>query len=84
MRHRACRPPIRLTKADRHGSDVERDPLYGRARSWVRPRAKAWPIAEELLATATAPARVSDKQDANFDREWQAILIDSATQLPLV
>ncbi|MFL9653440.1 hypothetical protein ACJ7VE_06950 [Streptomyces sp. PB17] len=28
--------------------DVEHDPVYGRARAWVRPRAKGWPMAEEL------------------------------------
>ncbi|WP_199550148.1 hypothetical protein [Streptomyces sp. N35] len=44
-----------------HGFGVERDPLYGRARAWVRPRAQTWPMAEELFVTA--PARVINKQD---------------------
>lgn len=72
----------RLTStSERHRVDVEHDPVYGRARSWVRPRSKAWPMAEELFATA--PARVIDKQDKNFEKEWQAHLLGSATQLPL-
>jgi hypothetical protein len=36
-----------ISISDRHGVDVEHDLLYGRARSWVRPRAKGWPMAEE-------------------------------------
>jgi hypothetical protein len=70
-----------ITTAGRHGFDVEQDPLYGRARSWVRPRAKALPMAEELFATA--PARVINKQDPSFEKEWQAHLFGTATQLPL-
>ncbi|KMS74313.1 hypothetical protein ACM01_15300 [Streptomyces viridochromogenes] len=70
-----------ISKAERHGFDVEHDPLYGRARSWSRPRGTAWPMAEELLATA--PARVINKQDPSFEEEWQDHLFGTATQHPL-
>jgi hypothetical protein len=33
-----------ISISERHGVDVEHDPVYGRARAWVRPRAKGWPI----------------------------------------
>ncbi|MGW7365406.1 hypothetical protein ACWGI8_18680 [Streptomyces sp. NPDC054841] len=56
-----------ISTSERHRVDVEHDPVYGRARSWVRPRGTAWPMAEELFATA--PARVIDKQDKYFERE---------------
>ncbi|MFJ9662932.1 hypothetical protein ACIRPR_33895 [Streptomyces griseoflavus] len=70
-----------ITVSERHGIDVEHDPLYGRARAWLRPRREAWPMAEELFATA--PARVIDKQDKHFEREWHALLSGSTTRLPL-
>ncbi|MGW7261609.1 hypothetical protein [Streptomyces sp. NPDC054834] len=66
---------------ERHRVDIEHDPVYGRARSWVRPRAKAWPMAEELFATA--PARVINKQDEALEEEWDALLSGAAAQLPL-
>ncbi len=56
--------------------------MYGRARAWVRPRAQGWPMAEELFATA--PARVINKQDKNFEQHWDALVSGSAAQLPLV
>ncbi|MEV6182284.1 hypothetical protein [Streptomyces sp. NPDC052015] len=55
--------------------------MYGRARAWVRPRAKGWPTAEELFATA--PARAIDKQDKNFEPAWDTLVSGSAAQLPL-
>ncbi|MCX5328067.1 hypothetical protein [Streptomyces sp. NBC_00140] len=70
-----------LAVAERRGFDAEHDPLYGRARSWVRPRANAWPMAEQLFTTA--PARVIDKQDTNFEQEWAAHLAGPTAQLPL-
>ncbi|WP_369153887.1 hypothetical protein [Streptomyces sp. R02] len=70
-----------ITVSERHGVDVEHDPLYGRARAWLRPRREAWPMAEELFVTA--PARVIDKQDMHFEREWHALLSGSAARLPL-
>ncbi|MFZ4185532.1 hypothetical protein ACOZCG_31235 [Streptomyces pseudogriseolus] len=70
-----------ITVSERHGVDVEHDPLYGRARAWLRPRRATWPMAEELFVTA--PARVIDKQDKHFEREWRALLAGSATRLPL-
>ncbi|MGA5150128.1 DNA-processing protein DprA [Streptomyces griseoincarnatus] len=72
-----------ISVSERHHVDVEHDPIYGRARSWVRRRAKAWPMAEELFATATAPARVINKQDEAFEEEWDALLSGAAAQLPL-
>jgi hypothetical protein len=38
-------------------------------------------MAEELFATA--PARVINKQDKNFEEEWDALISGSAAQLPL-
>lgn len=70
-----------ISVSERHGVDVECDPVYGRARSWVRPRREARPMAEELFATA--PARVIDKQDKNFEPEWDALISGSTAQLPL-
>ncbi|MFF8676167.1 hypothetical protein [Streptomyces sp. NPDC015242] len=70
-----------ISVSERHGIDVERDPLYGRARAWLRPRRENWPMAEELLVTA--PARVIDKQDDAFEREWHALLSGTPTPLPL-
>ncbi|MCZ4607360.1 hypothetical protein O3S80_27070 [Streptomyces sp. Lzd4kr] len=70
-----------ISVSERHGVDVEHDPVYGRARAWTRRRATAWPMAEELFATA--PARVIDKQDASFEESWAALLTGSAPQLPL-
>ncbi|MFJ3445962.1 hypothetical protein ACIPM2_32865 [Streptomyces sp. NPDC086081] len=70
-----------ITVSERHGIDVEHDPLYERARAWLRPRRENWPMAEELFVTA--PARVIDKQDAAFEREWHALLSGTATRLPL-
>ncbi|MGW2651837.1 hypothetical protein ACWC2T_45010 [Streptomyces sp. NPDC001393] len=70
-----------ITVSERHGVEVEYDPLYGRARSWVRARGTAWPMAEELFATA--PARVIDKQEDTFEQEWDALLSGSAAQLSL-
>jgi hypothetical protein len=78
--HQLARHLISLS--ERHGIDVEHDPVYGRARAWVRPRAQGWPMAEELFATA--PARVIDKQDQNFEQDWDALVSGSAAQLPLV
>ncbi|MFE9127336.1 hypothetical protein ACFYOF_18285 [Streptomyces sp. NPDC007148] len=69
-----------ISVSERHHIDVEHDPVYGRARSWVRRRATAWPMAEELLVTA--PARVINKQDEAFDEEWNALLTGAA-QLPI-
>ncbi|MFI6340741.1 hypothetical protein [Streptomyces sp. NPDC050535] len=69
------------TVSERHGLDVERDHQYGRARAWLRPRGAAWPMAEELFTTA--PARVIDKQDKNFEKEWRAHLAGATAQLPL-
>ncbi|MEU8952026.1 hypothetical protein [Streptomyces sp. NPDC048489] len=72
----------RLTAvSQRHGIDVERDHHYGRARAWLRPRGEAWPMAEELITTA--PARVTDKQDKNFETQWRSLLSGAAAQLPL-
>jgi hypothetical protein len=70
-----------ISVSERHGVDVEHAPVYGRARAWVRPRGTAWPMAEELFATA--PARVIDKQDKNFEPEWHALTSGSTAQLPL-
>ncbi|GAB1331777.1 hypothetical protein [Streptomyces sennicomposti] len=70
-----------ISVSERHHVDVEHDPIYGRARSWVRRRAQAWPMAEELFATA--PARVINKQDEAFEEEWDALLSGAAAQLPL-
>ncbi|MER8226496.1 hypothetical protein ABTZ58_39665 [Streptomyces sp. NPDC094143] len=69
------------TVSERHGIDVMHDPLYGRARAWLRPRRENWPMAEELFVTA--PARVINKQDDAFEREWHALLSGTATRLPL-
>ncbi|MFF2515562.1 hypothetical protein [Streptomyces sp. NPDC058086] len=44
------------------------------------PRRAAWPMAEDLFTTA--PARVVDKQDRNFDTEWRARLAGATAQLP--
>ncbi|MFG3133647.1 hypothetical protein ACGFZU_38875 [Streptomyces tendae] len=71
-----------ISVSERHGVDVEHDPVYGRVRAWVRPRAKGRPMAEELFATA--PARVINKQDKNFEQLWDALISGSAAQLPLV
>lgn len=70
-----------VTVSQRHGIEVERDHQYGRARTWLRPRRAAWPMAEDLFTTA--PARVIDKQDQDFDKEWQALTSGADTQLPL-
>jgi hypothetical protein len=70
-----------LSISERHRVEAEHDSVYGRARAWVRPRAKGWPMAEELFATA--PARVIDKQDKNFEPAWDALVSGSTTQLPL-
>ncbi|MFJ3310869.1 hypothetical protein ACIPSA_49645 [Streptomyces sp. NPDC086549] len=70
-----------ISISERHRVDVEHDPLYGRARAWVRPRAKAWPMAEELFATA--PARVINKQDHGFEEVWGALTGGPTAQLPL-
>lgn len=70
-----------ISVSEQHGVDVESDPAYGRARSWVRPRREAWPMAEELFTTA--PARVINKQDKNFEPEWDALISGATTQLPL-
>lgn len=70
-----------ITKSERHRVDVEHDPVYGRARAWFRPRRENWPMAEELFATA--PARVIDKQDKNFEPTWAALISGSTGQLPL-
>ncbi|MFD9441902.1 hypothetical protein ACFWBR_27630 [Streptomyces sp. NPDC060006] len=70
-----------ISISERHGVDVEHDPEYGRAQAWLRPRATGWPMAEELFATA--PARVIDKQDKNFEKHWDALVSGSAAQLPL-
>ncbi|MFD9654875.1 hypothetical protein [Streptomyces mirabilis] len=67
--------------SQRHGIEVERDHLYGRARTWLRPRRAGWPMAEELLTTA--PARVIDKQDKSFEMEWHALISGASSQLPL-
>ncbi|MFI6038002.1 hypothetical protein ACIBBD_28335 [Streptomyces sp. NPDC051315] len=56
-----------LSISERHRVEAGHDPVYGRARARVRPRAKGWPMAEKLFATA--PARVIDKQDKNLERE---------------
>nr|WP_107905362.1 hypothetical protein [Streptomyces chartreusis] len=69
-----------ISVSERHGADFEHDPVYGRARSWVRRRGSQWPMAEELFVTA--PARVINKQDGSFDEEWAALL-RGASQLPL-
>ncbi|MFD7015209.1 hypothetical protein [Streptomyces sp. NPDC059928] len=76
--HQLARRLVSISQ--RHGVDVEHDPAYGRARAWTRPRGTTWPMAEDLFATA--PARVIDKQDTGFEREWNALL-SSAAQLPL-
>ncbi|NUK21656.1 hypothetical protein [Streptomyces lunaelactis] len=70
-----------VSVSERHGVDVEHDPVYGRARSWVRPRRETWPMAEELFVTA--PARVIDKQDKNFEPQWDALVSGRTAQLPL-
>lgn len=70
-----------VSVSERHRFAVERDATYGRARSWVRRRAESWPMAEELFVTA--PARVIDKQDKNFESEWDALISGSRGQLPL-
>ncbi len=69
------------TISQRHGIEVEHDAAYGRARAWARPRGAAWPMAEDLFATA--PARVIDKQETGFERAWNALLAGAADQLPL-
>ncbi|MDQ0994802.1 hypothetical protein [Streptomyces sp. V3I7] len=61
-----------ISVSERRGVDVEHDPVYGRARAWVRPRGTDLPMAEELFATA--PARVIDKADRNFEGQWRALL----------
>ncbi|MEU6610301.1 hypothetical protein ABZ922_35535 [Streptomyces shenzhenensis] len=70
-----------ISVSERHGIEVEHDPAYGRARSWVRRRRETWPMAEELFTTA--PARVINKQDKNFEPAWDALISGSTTQLPL-
>lgn len=57
----------------------EADGKCGRACTWVR--STAWPTAEELFATA--PTRVIDKQDQNFEQAWDALISGSTAQLPL-
>ncbi|MEU9221996.1 hypothetical protein AB0D47_36345 [Streptomyces sp. NPDC048376] len=86
--HRTRRhlPPQQLARrlvsvSGRHGVDVEHDPVYGCARAWLSPRGTARPMAEELFATA--PARVIDKQDANFEPQWHALTSSPTAQLPL-
>lgn len=69
-----------ISVSERHGIEVEHDPVYGRARSWVRRRRETWPMAEELFTTA--PARVIDKQDKNFEPSWDALVSGSTAQLP--
>ncbi|MFE3268893.1 hypothetical protein [Streptomyces sp. NPDC059215] len=72
----------RLTAVShRHGIEVERDHDYGRARAWLRHRGETWPMAEDLITTA--PARVTDKQDKNFETHWRAHRSGAAPQLPL-
>ncbi|MET7685171.1 hypothetical protein [Streptomyces sp. NPDC005423] len=70
-----------ISVSERHGIEVDHDPVYGRARSWVRPRRETWPMAEELFTTA--PARVINKQDKSFELSWDALVSGSAAQLPL-
>ncbi|MBL1110498.1 hypothetical protein JK361_39160 [Streptomyces sp. 5-8] len=70
-----------ISVSERHGIEVKHDPVYGRARSWVRRRRETWPMAEELFTTA--PARVINKQDENFEPAWDALISGSAAQLPL-
>ncbi|MEU5281681.1 hypothetical protein AB0G87_35335 [Streptomyces asoensis] len=70
-----------LSISERHRVEAEHDPVYGRARAWIRPRTQGRPMAEELFATA--PARVIDKQDKYFEREWDALISGPAAQLPL-
>jgi 3'-phosphoadenosine 5'-phosphosulfate sulfotransferase (PAPS reductase)/FAD synthetase len=70
-----------ISVSERHGVDVEHDPVYGCARVWLRPRGTAWLMAEELFTTA--PAHVIDKQDDSFEYEWHALLSDATAQLPL-
>ncbi|WP_258308862.1 hypothetical protein [Streptomyces sp. NWU339] len=41
-----------ISVSERHGIEVEHDPVYGRARSWVRRRLETWPMAKELFTTA--------------------------------
>ncbi|WP_369228434.1 hypothetical protein AB5J52_48155 (plasmid) [Streptomyces sp. R39] len=69
------------TVSERHRVDVEHDPLYGRTRAWLRPRAKTWPMAEELFTTA--PAGVINKQDTGFESAWRALISNPVAQLPL-
>ncbi|WP_307532292.1 hypothetical protein [Streptomyces umbrinus] len=71
-----------ISISGRHHVDAAHDPVYGRAQAWARPRAQGWPMAEELFATA--PARVINKQDKNFEQKWHALTAGSAAQLPLV
>ncbi|WP_247704225.1 hypothetical protein [Streptomyces sp. RK76] len=70
-----------ISVSQRHGIDVEHDPVYGRARAWLSPRGTARPMAEELFAAA--PARVIDKQDDNFEPHWRALTSSPTAQLPL-
>lgn len=70
-----------ISVSERHGIEVEHDPVYGRTRSWVRRRRETWPMAEELFTTA--PARVINKQDKNFEPAWDALASGSTAQLPL-
>ncbi|WP_229914042.1 hypothetical protein [Streptomyces capitiformicae] len=70
-----------LSISERHRVEAEHDPVYGRARAWIRPRTQGRPMAEELFATA--PARVIDKQDKYFERERDALISGPAAQLPL-
>ncbi|MFE9559079.1 hypothetical protein ACFYMW_39060 [Streptomyces sp. NPDC006692] len=70
-----------LAVSKRHRVEAEHDPVYGRARAWTRPRGANWPMAEDLFATA--PARVIDKQDKGFEKEWSALVAGPAAQLPL-
>ncbi|MEU4884555.1 hypothetical protein AB0G19_29450 [Streptomyces althioticus] len=70
-----------ISVSERHGIEVEHDPVYGRARSWVLRRRETWPMAEELFTTA--PARVINKQDKNFEPAWDALTSGSTAQLPL-
>ncbi|GGX46492.1 hypothetical protein [Streptomyces noursei] len=72
-----------VAQAAKHGVEVDREPLYGRARCWLRPRSATWPMAEELFTSA--PAHVIDKQDDNFEAQWHELVDESAaTQLSLL
>ncbi|MFJ7345794.1 hypothetical protein ACIQU3_36620 [Streptomyces sp. NPDC101110] len=51
-----------LSISERHGVDVEHDPVYGRTRAWVHPRPKNWPTPEKPIASGELRSVRSPRQ----------------------